>query len=69
MAFQYGIYAVKRGIYPFVTPESRSGRRARAEADVTHKTQKEERKSSTSTSPASPQQGGVDNEHVGKTEA
>lgn len=35
MAFQYGIYAVKRGIYPFVTPESRSDMRAGAEADVT----------------------------------
>lgn len=33
LAFQYGIYAVKRGIYPFVTPESgRSDMRARVEA-------------------------------------
>lgn len=28
LAFQYGIYAVKRGIYPFVTPESSSDMRA-----------------------------------------
>lgn len=37
LAFQYGIYAVKRGIYPFVTPESSSDMRAWAGADVTHK--------------------------------
>lgn len=35
LAFQYGIYAVKRGIYPFVTPESgRSDMRARVEAKM-----------------------------------
>lgn len=37
LAFQYGIYAVKCGIYPFVTPESSSDMRAWAGADVTHK--------------------------------
>lgn len=41
LAFQYGIYAVERGIYPFVTPESCSDMCAWAEAYVTPKTLRE----------------------------
>lgn len=36
-AFGISIYAVKCGIYPFVTPESSSDMRAGAEADVTRR--------------------------------
>lgn len=68
LAFQYGIYAVKCVIYPFVTPESSSDMRARAEADVTRKHRGEGVKYR-HVAGISPHTGAVLITHLGKAEA